>query len=227
MASNASSSVDPVKEQARFNMIEQQIRPWDVLDPLVLQSLRTIHREDFVPPGRRALAFVDSEIPLPEGQVMLAPKLEARLLQELDLQATDQVLEIGTGSGHMAALLSTQAQQVTTIEIRPGLIKLAQDNLQQAGIRNVTVNQGDGLSLDGWSNRQFDAVLVSGGLPFLPDSLRALLKTGGRLIAIIGEVPIMRAMRIERRPEGFVEEGLFETLVPMLDNIPPMSRFRF
>jgi protein-L-isoaspartate(D-aspartate) O-methyltransferase len=127
----------------------------------------------------------------------------------------------------MAALLSNQAQQVTTIEIRPGLIKLAQDNLQQAGIRNVTVNQGDGLSLDGWSNRQFDAVLVSGGLPFLPDPLRALLKTGGRLIAIIGEAPVMRAMRIERRPEGFVEEGLFETLIPMLDNIPPMSRFRF
>lgn len=227
MASNASSLVDPAKERARFNMIEQQIRPWDVLDPLVLQSLRAIHREDFVPPGRRALAFVDSEIPLPEGQVMLAPKLEARLLQELDLQPTDQVLEIGTGSGHMAALLSTQAQQVTTIEIRPGLIKLAQDNLQQAGIRNVTVNQGDGLSLDGWSNRQFDAVLVSGGLPFLPDPLRALLKTGGRLIAIIGEAPVMRAMRIERRPEGFVEEGLFETLIPMLDNIPPMSRFRF
>jgi len=227
MASNASSLVDPAKERARFNMIEQQIRPWDVLDPLVLQSLQTIHREDFVPPGRRTLAFVDSEIPLPEGQVMLAPKLEARLLQELDLQPTDQVLEIGTGSGHMAALLSTQAQQVTTIEIRPGLIKLAQDNLQQAGIRNVTVNQGDGLSLDGWSNRQFDAVLVSGGLPLLPDPLRALLKTGGRLIAIIGEAPVMRAMRIERRPEGFVEEGLFETLIPMLDNIPPMSRFRF
>ena len=208
-------------------MIEQQIRPWDVLDPLVLQSLRTIRREDFVPPGRRALAFIDSEIPLSEGQVMLAPKLEARLLQELDLQSTDQVLEIGAGSGHMAALLSTQAQQVTTIEIRPGLAKLAQDNLEQAGIRNVTVNQGDGLSLDGWSNRQFDAVLVSGGLSFLPNSLRALLKTGGRLISIVGEAPIMRAIRIERRPEGFVEEGLFETLVPMLDNVPKTKRFNF
>ena len=215
-------------ELARFNMIAQQIRPWDVMEPRVLAALEVIRREDFVPPGRRSLAFVDTEIPLPEGQAMFAPKLEARLAQELDLQPTDQVLEIGAGSGHMAALLAQLCDVVTAVEIRPRLVQLAQVNLQQAGIENVTVALGDGLSSqNGWSSRQFDAILVSCGLPFVPEGLLALLKPGGRLVAIIGQAPIMRAVRIQQRRESFVEEGLFETLTPMLDHAPRLPQFKF
>ncbi len=215
-------------EQARFNMIAQQIRPWDVMEPRVLAALEAVARERFVPPGLRSLAFVDTEIPLPEGQCMFAPKLEARLAQELDLLPTDHVLEIGAGSGHMAALLSMLCDSVISVESRPRLVQMAKGNLEQAGIQNVMVALGNGLaSKDGWSSSQFDAVLVSGGLPMVPESLLALLKPEGRLVAIVGEAPIMRAVRIQRRANGFVEEGLFETLVPMLDGAPRVASFQF
>ncbi|MGA1695226.1 MAG: protein-L-isoaspartate O-methyltransferase family protein [Burkholderiaceae bacterium] len=215
-------------EQARFNMIAQQIRPWDVMEPRVLAALQAVARERFVPPGLRSLAFVDTEIPLPEGQCMFAPKLEARLAQELDLLPTDHVLEIGAGSGHMAALLSRLCDTVISLEIRPRLVQMAKSNLEQSGIQNVTVALGNGLSSqDGWSSRQFDAVLVSGGLSSIPESLLDLLKTEGRLVAIVGEAPIMRAVRVQRRGSSLVEEGLFETLVPPLDHSPRSDPFKF
>jgi protein-L-isoaspartate(D-aspartate) O-methyltransferase len=215
-------------EQARFNMIAQQIRPWDVMEPRVLAALEAVARERFVPSGLRSLAFVDTEIPLPEGQFMFAPKLEARLAQELDLLPTDHVLEIGAGSGHMAALISQLCDTVVSVESRARLVQMAKGNLEQAGIQNVTIALGNGLaSKDVWSSRQFDAVLVSGGLHFIPESLLRLLKPNGRLVGILGEAPIMRAVRVQRRGESFVEEGLFETLVPMLDDAPRLDPFKF
>jgi protein-L-isoaspartate(D-aspartate) O-methyltransferase len=159
---------------------------------------------------------------------MFAPKLEARLAQELDLLPTDHVLEIGAGSGHMAALLSQLCDSVITVESRPRLAQLAKGNLEQAGVQNVTVALGNGLaSKEGWSCGQVDAVLVSGGLSSIPESLIELLKTEGRLVAIVGEAPIMRAVRVQRRGSSLVEEGLFETLVPLLDHSPRSDPFKF
>lgn len=173
-------------EQARFNMIEQQIRPWDVLDPKVLTLLAKVKREDFVPAAYRDLAFADLEIPLGEGQVMLPPRVEARLLQELGIKKTDRVLEIGTGSGYMAALLAASAEHVTTLEIRPSLAAIARENLQRSGVDNVTVEVANGLS--GWSQRvPFDAILVSGALPEVPAALFKQLRVGGCLVVLVVE----------------------------------------
>src|SRR5574343_1973186 len=159
-------------EQARFNMIEQQIRPWDVLDPQVLDLLFVVKREDFVPAAYRNLAFADMEIPLGDGQTMLPPRVEARLLQELGLKKTDKVLEIGTGSGYMAALLAARAEHVVTVEVRPELAARAKENLERAGIANVSVEVGNGA--EGWSQcRPYDAIIVSGYLQY---ATAALLK---------------------------------------------------
>jgi protein-L-isoaspartate(D-aspartate) O-methyltransferase len=214
-------------EQARFNMIEQQIRPWDVLDQDVLSLLALVRREDFVPPAYRALAFVDTEVPLPEGQCMLAPKVEARLLQELHVQRHERVLEIGTGSGHMAALLAHRAQQVSTLEIRPALAALARDNLRRAGITNARVAEADGSQ--GLPNEApFDAIVLSGSVAEVPASLLAQLKVGGRLVGIEGFEPVMRAVLVTRTGEHqFARNELFDTVAQRLDRFAEPSRFHF
>lgn len=219
-------------EMARSKMIEQQIRPWNVLDPNVLEILHRVHREDFVPSQHRHLAFVDMEIPLPEGQVMLAPKIEARMLQELNLTPSDRVLEIGTGSGHMAALLAQMAANVLSIEKYSSLADMARENLTKAGISNVEIQQANGLAEDPrWAHTGFDCVVISGALQAVPEHLMQSLKSGGRLVAIIGEPPAMQAILVERAA-GNVADGLrttvlFETLTKYLEDAPKKSRFRF
>ena len=214
-------------EQARFNMIEQQIRPWDVLNLGVLELLAVVKREDFVPPEHRALAFVDTEVPLPGGQCMLAPKIEARLLQELAVHKHERVLEIGAGSGYMAALLAHKAQQVTTLEIDPGLAAFATANLRRAGAANVTVVAADGsggLAGDG----PFDVILLSGSVAEVPQALLSQLKVGGRLAAIVGNEPVMRAVLITRTADqGLERRVLFDTVAQRLRGFPEPTRFHF
>lgn len=217
-------------EQARFNMIEQQIRPWEVLDPMVLGLLAEVKREDFVPADKRELAFADVELPLAgdvAGARMLEPKVEARLLQELGLKGSDRVLEIGAGSGYMAALLAARAEFVTSVEIEPALVKMARDNLQRAGVANAAVEQGDGLK--GWAGKApYDAIVVSGALPSIPDVLLQQLKVGGRLVAIVGSLPIMSAQLVVRTGEmTFNTVNLFETVAPALRNAPAGEGFVF
>ena len=213
-------------ELARFNMIEQQIRPWDVLDPDVLELLALVRREDFVPPQHRALAFVDTEVPLPNGQCMLAPKVEARLLQELAVQRHERALEVGTGSGYMAALLAHRAQHVTTLEVDPELARLAADNLKKAWISNVTVLNADASRVVP-EGGPFDAVVLSGSVAQLPRMLLAQLKDGGRLVAIVGQLPIMRAVLVTRSGDGFATVELFDTVAPRLKGFGEPSRFVF
>lgn len=212
-------------EQARFNMIEQQIRPWEVLDPQVLDLLFVVKREDFAPPAYRNLAFADLEIPLGNGQVMLAPKIEAKMLQELGIKKTDKILEIGTGSGYMAALLAARAEHVVTIELRPELAAVAKENLANAGVANVTVEIGDGAN--GWSQRgPYDAIVVSGSVPALPDALLKQLRVGGRLAAVVGEAPVMEAQLITCTADGIYNTvNLFETVIPPLDCVAARSSF--
>jgi protein-L-isoaspartate(D-aspartate) O-methyltransferase len=214
-------------EQARFNMIEQQIRPWDVLDGGVLDLLALVKREDFLPPAHRALAFVDTEIPLPEGQCMLAPRVEARLLQALHVARHERVLEIGAGSGFMAALLAHKAQLVMTMEIRPTLAAMASANLRRAGISNARVIEGDGaMGLP--AEAPFDVILLSGSVAAVPQALLDQLKPGGRLGAIVGEEPVMRAMLFTRSPAGgFTREELFDTVAPRLQGFAETPAFHF
>src|SRR6188474_1896267 len=188
-------------EQARFNMIEQQIRPWDVLDPSVLTLLGVIKREDFVPAAYRAMAFMDTEVPLPGGQQMLAPRVEARLLQELNVRRHERVLEIGAGSGYMAALLSHKARQVVTLEIVPELARLAAENLRRAAVANVNVVEGDGSKRLPTAG-PFDVILLSGSVATVPQALLNELKVGGRLAAIVGQEPVMRATLVTRVGEA-------------------------
>jgi protein-L-isoaspartate(D-aspartate) O-methyltransferase len=214
-------------EQARFNMIEQQIRPWDVLDPGVLSLLAVVKREDFVPPAHRSMAFFDTEVPLIHGQYMLAPKLEARMLQELGVRRHERVLEIGAGSGYMAALLSHKARQVITLEIDPEIAKMAVDNLKNAAVSNVSVVEADGskpLPMAG----PFDAILLSGSVATVPQSLLAELKVGGRLVAIVGQEPVMCAVLVTRLGEKeFRSVNLFDTVAPRLLGFEEPSRFYF
>ncbi len=214
-------------EQARFNMIEQQIRPWEVLDQNVLSLLAAVRREDFVPPAYKALAFVDTEVPLPEGQCMLAPKVEARLLQDLRLQGHERVLEVGTGSGFMAALLAHQAQQVVSLEIRPALAALARANLQRAGVANVMVGEADG-SQSVAHEAPFDAIVLSGSVAEVSAATLTRLKVGGRLIGIEGQEPVMRAVLVTRVAEHqFKRVELFDTVAPRLSGFGEPSRFAF
>ena len=221
-------------EQARFNMIEQQIRPWNVLDTEVLELLSVVKREDFVPPAHKALAFVDMEIPLRPGeealrlgQCMLAPKVEARMLQDLAIQAHEKVLEIGTGSGYMAALLAQRAQRVISLEIEPELVTLARANLQKAGVLNAEVRQGDGakgVPVEG----PFDVIVLSGSVAEVPHKLLEHLKRGGRLMAIVGEQPMMRATLITRTGDAEYRTSQdWDTVAPRLLNFPEHTRFNF
>ena len=214
-------------EQARFNMIKQQIRPWDVLDAGVLSLLAVVKREDFVPAAFRALAFVDTEVPLPGGQQMLVPRVEARLLQELKVARHEKVLEIGTGSGFMAALLGHRAQRVFSLEILPELVSLATENLKRAGVMNVTVLAQDGAQ--GLPEEEpFDVILLSGSVAEVPATLLKQLKVGGRLAAIVGEEPVMRAQLISRVGENdFSTRDLFDTVAPRLNGFVAHSAFVF
>jgi protein-L-isoaspartate(D-aspartate) O-methyltransferase len=218
-------------EQARFNMIEQQIRPWDVLEPSVLGLLARVRREDFVPDAHQALAFVDTQVPLiegsPQGTCMLEPRVEARMLQELRLQPSDRVLEVGTGSGFMACLLAGLAGDVTSLEIRAELAARARENLRQAGVDNARVLHADG-STGHAQGGPFDAIVLSGSVAEVPAALLQQLKVGGRLLAIVGQQPIMRARLFTRSADNaFSHVDLFDTVAPRLLNFPEPSRFKF
>ena len=214
-------------EEARFNMIEQQIRPWNVLDDQVLRLLSVVKREDFVPLAHKALAFVDMEIPLDHGQCMLAPRVEARLLQDAAVQKHEKVLEIGTGSGYMAALLAHRSQRVISLEINPELVAQARANLHKAGIHNAEVRHCDAAAAvpaDG----PFDVILLSGSLTEVPQTLLAQIKVGGRLLAIVGEEPAMRVTLITRTSETeFKTTQPWDAMAPRLLNFPEPSAFRF
>ncbi len=218
-------------EQARQNMIEQQIRTWDVLDRDVLQSLVAVRREAFVPAAYQSLAFVDTEIPLPCGENMLSPKLEARLLQEAGLGGDERVLEIGAGSGYMAALLARHARHVVTVEIEPALKTLAEQNLKAAGIGNVTVELGDGAR--GWTGHgkqtaPFDVILLSGSVPVLPEHFLTQIRVGGRILAVVGSAPAMSACLVTRTADdAWDTHKLFETQITPLRNAVQPSAFRF
>lgn len=218
-------------EQARFNMIEQQIRPWDVLEQDVLDALQVVKREAFVPAAYQGLAFSDTEIPLPGEQNMFTPKLEARILQEAAIKKHEHVLEIGAGSGYMAALLAHKARHVTTVEIDPELKKLAEKNLADYGVLNVKVEQGDGAR--GWTGSghdaaPYDVIVISGGLPVVPDAFLQQIKAGGRILAIVGEAPVMSAEIITRTSDvAYHTVKLFETKVKPLANAATPSHFKF
>ncbi len=214
-------------EQARFNMIEQQIRPWDVLDAGVLQLLAVVKREDFVPPASKGLAFMDTEVALAGGQRMLAPRVEARLLQELKVARHEKVLEVGTGSGFMAALLGHRAQRVLSLEINPELAAQATLNLKRAGVLNVSVLEQDG-SQGLAKEAPFDVILLSGSVAEVPSALLAQLKVGGRLAAIVGEEPVMRAQLITRVDDkNYRTTELFDTVAPRLQGFAERSSFQF
>ena len=214
-------------EKARFNMIEQQIRPWDVLDADVLQLLSEVKREDFVPLAHKVLAFADMEIPLGHGQFMLPPRVEARMLQDAAIQKTEKVLEIGSGSGYMAALLAHQAQRVISLEINPELAKMARDNLQKAGVTNAEVRQFDG-SKGTPAESPFDVIVLSGSVAMVPSALLAHLKVGGRLVAIVGDEPVMRATVVTRTSDtDYTTTQPWDTVAPRLQNFPEPERFTF
>lgn len=214
-------------EQARFNMVEQQIRPWEVLDQSVLDLLFTVKREEFVPAAAKALAFVDTELPIGHGQVMLAPRMEARLLQELGVKRQDKVLEIGTGNGYMAALLAARAEHVVSLEINAELADVARGNLTRAGITNVTVETCDGAQ--GFAARgPYDVILISGGIPAIPAAILKQLRLGGRLAAIVGTAPVMRAQLVTCTGEGVYNTiNMFETMAPALENFNAEPAFSF
>ena len=221
-------------EIARFNMIEQQIRPWEVLDGNVLALLATVRREDFLPPALKALAFVDTQVPLlagqPDGPHMLEPRVEARLLQELKVQRHEKALEIGTGSGFMAALLAHRAQQVITLECEPALARMARDSLRRNGLLNVQVlevSAADGARGHA-TEAPFDVILLSGSVAEVPRHLLEQLKVGGRLAAIVGEQPVMRATVFTRQGEAtWAQQEVFDTVAPRLQGFGEKTLFRF
>ena len=214
-------------ERARFNMVEQQIRTWEVLDQRVLDLLLVVHREEFVPQQHRALAFVDMEIPLGHGEKMLAPKMEARMIQELTLQPADRVLEIGTGSGYMTALLASLTHHVYSVDIIADFTRSAAAKLAASGINNVTLETGDAAR--GWgAQSQYDVIVLTGSVPVLPEIFPNSLRPGGRLIAIVGEPPVMEARLVTcTAPGAYRSAGLFETCIRALRNAPQPEKFVF
>jgi protein-L-isoaspartate(D-aspartate) O-methyltransferase len=214
-------------EQARFNMIEQQIRPWNVLDQDVLDLLHVVKREQFVPQVYQNLAFADVEIPLPGGESMLAPKIEARILQEILLKKHENVLLVGVGSGYLAALLAHKGRQVTAVDISPELKALAEQNLANARIGNVTVELGN--AAQGWATgAPYDVIVVAGSLPVLPEAFLKELKVGGRILAIVGEAPVMSCNVVTRVADNAYDTvKVFETTVKPLTGAPVPSHFQF
>jgi protein-L-isoaspartate(D-aspartate) O-methyltransferase len=214
-------------ERARFNMVEQQIRPWEVLDTRVLELLHRVKREDFVPPAYKALAFADLEIPIGLGEVMLAPKLEARILQEVAVTPQDRILEVGTGSGYMTALLASQGAQVFSVDIVDAFVHIAGERLAQHGMSNVTLETGDAAR--GWDKHgPYDVIVLTGSEPVLAESFLQSLAAGGRLFAVVGEAPVMEARLITHAGAGaYHTASLFETCIPPLRHAPQRARFSF
>ena len=228
------TSIAPMNlDQARFNMIEQQVRPWEVLDPAVLALLDSVKREHFVPAAQKALAYVDMELPLGQGadQVMLAPRVQARLVQDLAVRPTDKVLEIGTGSGFTTALLASLAQRVVSLEIDDATARTARTHLQQAGITNAEVRVADATA-NGFAacalEGPWDVILIAGSVAEVPAALLNLLAPGGRLAAIVGHEPVMRASFITRTGDAaFSTTQPWDTVAPRLRNFSEPSRFQF
>ncbi len=214
-------------ELARHTMVEQQIRPWEVLDQRILDLIDQSPREDYVPEKYRNLAYVDMNVPLGHDQVMMSPKLEARLLQELAIQTDDNILEIGTGSGYMTSLAATLGHHVYSVEVIADLAARAQRSLQSHGIKNITLETGDGAR--GWDKHEpYDVILVTGSLPMLPDRFKQSLAPDGRLIAIIGHSPVMRVTLVQRvAAQSWHETSLLETDLPPLINAQEPDRFVF
>ncbi|GJL71950.1 MAG: protein-L-isoaspartate O-methyltransferase [Nitrosomonas sp.] len=214
-------------EQTRFNMVEQQIRTWEVLDADVLELLYKIRREEFVPEAYRSMAFVDMEIPLGHGQFMLEPKMEARMLQELHVKKTDKILEVGSGSGYMTALLAEMGGHVYSVEIEPELKTMAEKNLLAHDINNVTIELGDAAR--GWSkNEPYDVIVLTASTPVLPEAFQKSLQPGGRMIVIVGEEPVMEALLVTCEKSGVYNSvKLFETCIPPLINAQQPERFVF
>lgn len=214
-------------EQARFNMIEQQIRTWEVLDTRVLELLKEVPREDFVAEQYKGLAFADLEIPIGYGQTMMAPKMEARIVQALQLKASDRVLEIGTGSGYLTALLAKMAGHVYSVESVAELSETARARLAAHGIRNATLEVGN--AAQGWTaHAPYDVIVYTGSLPVAPERVRNSLAMDGRMFVVVGEAPVMQATMIRRiSADGFRSEVLFETCVPALSSAPQPERFQF
>ena len=214
-------------EQARFNMIEQQIRTWEVLDPEVLDLLFRVKREDFVPPENRELAFADLEIPIGQGEAMMQPKVEARIVQELAIQPHENVYEVGTGSGYLTALMASRARHVTSAEIHPELHARAAENLRRASLANVTLIQGDSARAP-LAESAFDVIVLTGSTPILPQALLDRLTPGGRLFAVMGDPPVMKAIIVRQPVAGaFQHVELFETMLKPLVNAAQPPRFRF
>jgi len=213
-------------EQARCNMVEQQIRTWEVLDPDVLDLLFAVRREDFVPAACRLLAFADLEIPLGAGAKMWSPRMEARVLQELRLVSGESVLEIGTGSAYFTALLASKGARVTSVEIDPQLAAEAKARLDRAGIGSVELATGDGAR--GWGDGTYDAIVLTGSTPVLPDRFAQQLNPGGRIFAVVGEPPVMAARLVRWvAPGALTERILFETMLEPLQNAVTAAHFEF
>ena len=214
-------------EESRFNMVEQQIRTWSVLDDTVLELLYKMHREDFVPAEYQYMAFVDMEIPLGHGQLMHQPKMEARILQEVQVQKTDKILEVGTGSGYLTALLAAKGDHVYSVEIVPELKAMAEANLKAHDITNVTLEEGDASR--GWpEHAPYDVIIITASTPILPEAFKQCLNPGGRLFAIIGEAPIMNVELITCEAPGvFNTKHLFETYINPLSNAQQAEKFVF
>jgi len=214
-------------EQARFNMVEQQIRPWEVLDQTVLDLMASTPRADYVPESRRGMAYMDVNIPLGDGVVMLQPKLEARLIQALDISKDDNILLVGTGSGHLASLLAQLGKHVTAVDILPEFTAMAEKNLAAHNITNVTLETGDASR--GWdSGKPYDVIFISGSMPVLPAEFRESLTMGGRMVAVVGKAPVMEAKLIRRHDEkSWSETDLFETEIPALTNAVQLNTFEF
>ena len=213
-------------EQARFNMIEQQIRPWEVLDQRVLDVMQQTPREDFVPPQYRKLAFADVAIPLGHGQVMMLPKIEARMLQALAIQPTERVLEVGTGSAYSTACLACLGDSVVSVDIFPEFTQAAQRKLAAHGIKNVVLHSGDaGL---GWGEQRYDVIAITGSLPTVPERWPQQLTIGGRLFVVVGELPVMEALLITRMGEHeWASDSLFDTELPPLLKVTRPVKFEF
>ena len=214
-------------EKAKFNLVEQQIRTWNVLNPLLLETLNLVPREKFVPEKYRGAAFADLNIPIGGGQVMIQPNVEARMLQALDPLRHEVVLEIGAGTGYTAALMAHHARRVESVEIRPEFVSLAQNNLSDAGITNVVVHQGDAAR--GWrSGKEYDCILFSGSVSEIPVQYKESLAVGGRLVAVVGNDPIMNVVLVKRAGAATWEKTyLFETILPPLDNFQSHAKFVF
>lgn len=214
-------------EVARVNMIESQVRTWEVLDQQILDLLLQVKREEFVPAQYRGLAFADMEIPIGHGEVMLQPKLEARMLQELGVRPGDRVLEVGTGSGYVTGLLSRLAREVFSIDVVQEFSESAKKRLASHGYANVTLEVGDAAA--GWSRyAPYDAILMTGSMPMMPEELKAQLAVGGRMVAVIGRPPIMTAHLYTQAVAGAYNSiGLFETSIPPLKHARQPERFVF